>query len=137
MINQNDCCTERKACPTVLNIEKATLENKKFRTVLLTGEHLQITLMCIKPNCETGVEIHNDTDQFLKIVCGNGVFLTGDCNNNLNKMCKIEEGSGVFIPAGTWHNIINTGRCPMKIYSIYAPPHHSDTDSCDCNSNNC
>ncbi|MFE5437463.1 cupin domain-containing protein, partial [Bacillus cereus] len=30
----------------------------------------------------------------------------------------------IVIPAGTWHNLTNTGNKPIKLYSIYAPPQH-------------
>ena len=30
----------------------------------------------------------------------------------------------ILIPAGTWHNIVNVGKCPLKLYSLYAPPQH-------------
>jgi mannose-6-phosphate isomerase-like protein (cupin superfamily) len=31
------------------------------------------------------------------------------------------------VPAGAKHNIINTNRkAELKIYTIYAPPHHKD-----------
>lgn len=29
-----------------------------------------------------------------------------------------------MIPSGTWHNVINTGNRPLKLYAIYAPPEH-------------
>lgn len=29
-----------------------------------------------------------------------------------------------MIPAGTWHNVNNTGNIPLKLYSKYAPPPH-------------
>lgn len=32
--------------------------------------------------------------------------------------------SAIFVPAGIWHNIVNTSDIPLKLYSIYAPPHH-------------
>ena len=36
----------------------------------------------------------------------------------------ISQGDAIFVPAGTWHNILNTGRFPLKLSSVYAPPHH-------------
>ena len=38
----------------------------------------------------------------------------------------ISAGFAVLVPSGTNHNIINTGTVPMKLYTIYAPPHHRD-----------
>ncbi len=110
--------------PFVTNIEKATLENQYFRTALWTGNHLQLTLMCIKPGEEIGLEMHPDIDQFLRIEQGQGVVMMGDCKNNLNFKEKVCDNFAIIVPAGKWHNIINTGCEALKLYSIYAPPQH-------------
>ncbi|MGN1081229.1 MAG: cupin domain-containing protein [Acutalibacteraceae bacterium] len=80
--------------------------------------------MCIPSGGEIGLEMHADTDQFLRLESGNGIVKMGSCSENLTLRKCIGAGSAVFVPAGTWHNIINTGCCPLKIYSIYAPPKH-------------
>ena len=36
----------------------------------------------------------------------------------------VADDSAIFIPKGTWHNVINTGYMPLKLYSIYSPPNH-------------
>ncbi|MDD2363118.1 MAG: cupin domain-containing protein [Oscillospiraceae bacterium] len=110
--------------PYVVNIEKATLKNNYFRTALWTGNHLQLTLMSIKPGEDIGLEQHHDVDQFLRIEQGEGVVMMGDSRDNLNFMERVFDNYVVFIPAGKWHNLINTGRVPIKLYSIYAPPQH-------------
>jgi len=48
----------------------------------------------------------------------------GDDKNNLNFRRRVYKGCVIFIPAGKWHNLINTGHIPLKLYSIYAPPEH-------------
>lgn len=110
--------------PFVTNIDKATRQNSNYRTALWTGEHLQLTLMNIPVGGEIGLEAHPDTDQFLRIESGNGMAIMGPDENLLNYQRPVCDGYSVFVPAGTWHNIINTGYCPLKIYTIYAPPHH-------------
>lgn len=110
--------------PFVINIEKATLQNKYFRTALWTGEHLQLTLMSIKPREDIGLEIHPNTDQFLRIEQGQGVVMMGDSKDNLDFQRRVYDNYAIIIPAGKWHNLINTGRVPLKLYSIYAPPQH-------------
>jgi len=110
--------------PFVINIEKATLENSYFRTALWTGNYLQLTLMSIKPREEIGLEIHYDLDQFLRIEQGQGIVMMGDSKDNLNFQKKVYDNYAIIIPAGTWHNLINTSRVPLKLYSIYAPPQH-------------
>lgn len=110
--------------PFVTNIDKATRQNRNFRTALWTGRHLQLTLMSIPTGGEIGLEIHPDTDQFIRIESGNGMVMMGPAKNRLNFQRPVSDGYAVFVPAGTWHNIINTGNRPLKIYTIYAPPHH-------------
>ncbi|EKQ54454.1 MULTISPECIES: cupin domain-containing protein [unclassified Clostridium] len=110
--------------PLVINIEKATEQNNNFRTGLWTGEHLQVTLMSIKVGDDIGLEIHPDTDQFIRIEDGQGVVKMGLSKDNLDFQAKARGDFAIMIPAGTWHNIINTGNKPLKVYSIYAPPQH-------------
>lgn len=111
--------------PFVTNIEMTTKENRTFRTALWTGRHLQLTLMCIPVGECIGLEVHPDTDQFLCIEQGDGLVQMGRCKNNLDFQRKVCNNLAVFVPAGTWHNITNTGNIPLKLYSIYAPPEHS------------
>lgn len=110
--------------PYVVNIEDATLDNGNFRTVLWTGEHLQLTVMCINPGEDIGLEIHTGLDQFLRVEQGKGVLMTGDSRDRLDNRKRIYDNYAIIIPAGKWHNIVNTGRVPLKLYSIYAPPAH-------------
>lgn len=110
--------------PFVVNIEKAACDNTNFRSALWTGDKLQLTLMSIPKDGEIGVEVHKDTDQFLRIESGRGIVKMGSCKDRMNFHKYIGAGDAVFVPADTWHNIINTGDCPIKLYSIYAPPKH-------------
>ncbi|OQA47824.1 MAG: Cupin domain protein [Firmicutes bacterium ADurb.Bin300] len=110
--------------PFVVNMENATLQNDYFRTALWTGTHLQLTLMSIKPGEDIGLEIHPNTDQFLRIEQGQGVVMMGKDKDNLTFQKRVYDNYAIFVPAGTWHNVINTGRKPLKLYSIYAPPQH-------------
>ena len=117
---KTDCGPE----PFVANIACAAGQNQNFRTALWTGCHLQMTLMCIPPCGDIGVETHPDTDQFIRVEDGKAVVMMGDCKNRLDAKCCLNTGDAVFIPSGTWHNIVNTEKCPLKLSSIYAPPHH-------------
>ena len=117
-------CRDHGPCPYVVNIARATGENQNYRTALWTGCYLQLTLMCIPACGEIGLEVHPDTDQFLRIEQGNGVVMMGKCKDQLDFQQCVSEDDAIFVPAGTWHNVVNTGRCPLKLYSIYAPPHH-------------
>lgn len=110
--------------PFVTNINEAAKRNNTYRTAIWTGKHLQVTLMSINVGDDIGTEIHPDTDQFLRIEQGQGVVRMGKSSNNLNFERRVSDDSAIMVPAGTWHNVINTGHVPLKLYSIYAPPHH-------------
>lgn len=110
--------------PFVVNIDQETKQNDTYRTVLWTGNHLQLTLMSLNVGEDIGLEIHPDTDQFLRVEQGRGLMLMGMARDNLNYQRQVFDGYAILIPAGTWHNLINIGNVPLKLYSIYAPPHH-------------
>jgi mannose-6-phosphate isomerase-like protein (cupin superfamily) len=110
--------------PFVVNIDEATVQNDTFRTAIWTGDHLQVTLMSINPGEDIGLEIHPDLDQFLRLEQGQGIVRMGDRQDNLTFEREVKEDYAIVIPAGTWHNLINTGDTPIKLYSIYAPPQH-------------
>lgn len=110
--------------PFVVDIEEATKQNNTFRTALWTGEHLQLTLMSINVGEDIGLEVHPNLDQFIRIEEGQGIVMMGDTKDQLNFRKKVYSDYAFIIPAGKWHNLTNTGRHPIKLYSIYAPPQH-------------
>jgi len=110
--------------PFVVNIENAAEQNSAFRLALWTGEHLQVTLMSINVGEDIGLEMHPDVDQFLRIEEGQGLVRMGRTRDRLDFEAFVSEDSAIVVPAGTWHNVINTGYRPLKLYSIYAPPQH-------------
>ena len=110
--------------PFVFNIDHATLMNENFRTTLWTGKDLQLTLMSIPVCGDIGVEMHSDVDQFIRVERGRARVCMGSCRNTLQEKGCVDENDAILIPAGTWHNIVNAGRCPLKLYSLYAPPQH-------------
>lgn len=103
------------------NIEELTLNNTNFRQVLFTSQHVQLVVMSLKPSEDIGTEVHSTTDQFLRIEKGEGkVVINGEEQ-------AIKDGSAIIIPAGAEHNVINTSSAaPLKLYTIYSPPHHKD-----------
>lgn len=110
--------------PYVIDIEDLTKENDKFRVAKWTGANMQMTVMAIEPDGEVGLEVHDEHDQFLRIEEGIGKVLMGPSEDDLDKQWEVEDDFAIFVPAGTWHNIINTGDEPLKLYSIYAPGEH-------------
>lgn len=101
-------------------IEDLTLENNNFRQVLFTGPHSQLVLMCLKPGEEIGMEIHDSVDQFFRFEKGQGkVIMNGEES-------MVGDGDAVVVPAGTNHNVINTGTEDLKLYTVYSPANHPD-----------
>ena len=101
------------------NIEKLSLENNSFRKVVYTAKNSQLVLMSLKPGEDIGDEVH-DVDQFFRIEKGMGKLVI-DGNES-----ELADGSAVVVPANSQHNITNTGSEPLKLYTIYTPPHHMD-----------
>lgn len=110
--------------PYVIDMKQSSGKNQNFRTTVWTGCHLQMTVMSILPREDIGFEVHEDTDQFIRIEQGNAVVKMGSCRCQQEFQRRICEGDAVFVPAGTWHNVINVGQCPLKVSSIYTPPNH-------------
>lgn len=103
-------------------IESQTLENTYFRRVLFTGTHAQLVVMCLKPGEEIGDEVHQNIDQFFRIECGEAKFVFNEKQER-----DVRDGEAVMVPAGTFHNVINTSMTsPLKMYTLYSPPNHPD-----------
>lgn len=122
-MNKN-CSSDFGPNPYALNIECAAIHNNNYRTSIWTGNYLQTTLMSIPVVGDIGLECHPDTDQFFRVEQGLGLVKMGNVKENLNFSQKVNNGDAIFIPAGTWHNILNIGNISLKLYSIYAPPRH-------------
>ena len=105
----------------VKNIEQETLSNDNFRKVLYTSQHGQVVVMSLKPSEDIGLEVHKYTDQFFRVDSGEGkVIIDGEES-------IITDGFAVVVPAGSMHNVINaSAEKPLKLYTIYMPPHHVD-----------
>ena len=103
-----------------VDLEKSTLENENFRKVLYTAKHSQLVLMTIKVGEDIGLETHPEHDQFIRVEAGSAkAMLNGEEH-------VLTDGYAVVIPAGTEHNIVNTGQDPLKLYTLYTPPEHPD-----------
>lgn len=110
--------------PFATNIDALTKANTNFRTALWTGDNLQVTLMSIPPGGEIGLEMHPNLDQFLRLEQGKGLLMMGDNSDTPSLQQTVGDGYAFVVPAGTWHNLVNIGTVPIKLYSIYAPPQH-------------
>ena len=111
--------------PQSFDIDRATKENTNYRSVAWSGRYLQVTLMSIPVGGDIGLEAHPETDQFLRLDAGRGRVQMGSAKDKLTFDKDVSDGWCVLVPAGTWHNIKNTGTSPMQVYAIYAPAHHT------------
>ena len=103
------------------DIEKLTLENTDYRRVIYTADHSQLVLMSIPVGEDIELEIHN-VDQFFRIEQGFGELQIFD--KNKKRLYSIQDRTGMVVPSGTYHRIVNVGNVPLKLYSIYSPPQH-------------
>ncbi|MGI6776215.1 MAG: cupin domain-containing protein [Patescibacteria group bacterium] len=102
------------------NIEEKTEQNNFFRQVLYTGKHTQLVVMSLLPGEEIGMEVHPQVDQFFRIEEGRAkVVIDGEEH-------EVDEGFAIIVPAGSQHNVVNTGSNPLKLYTLYSPPNHPD-----------
>jgi mannose-6-phosphate isomerase-like protein (cupin superfamily) len=106
------------------DIEEATLENATFRTVLFTGEHTQLTVMRLGPGEDIGREVHPHLDQFIRVEEGEGRAELGTTEDRVDETHDVRDDWAIVVPAGVWHNVVNTGTGELKLYSLYSPPEH-------------
>jgi mannose-6-phosphate isomerase-like protein (cupin superfamily) len=106
------------------DVEQATLDNEAFRTVLFTGEHTQLTVMRLAPGEDIGGEVHHGIDQFIRIEQGEARVELGRSENGIDETHDVADDWAIVIPAGVWHNVVNTGPGDLKLYSLYSPPEH-------------
>jgi mannose-6-phosphate isomerase-like protein (cupin superfamily) len=104
----------------VQDIEGIAIKNTEFRQVLYTAKNCQLVVMALEPKGEIGTEVHK-LDQFFRVEEGTGEAVLDGVRT------AIRAGFAVLVPAGTNHNIINTGKAPLKLYTLYAPPNHRDS----------
>jgi mannose-6-phosphate isomerase-like protein (cupin superfamily) len=111
--------------PASFDLETATGENPNYRTVAWSGAYLQVTLMSIPVGESIGLEMHPGTDQFLRVEAGRGRAQLGPGPEQLSFEQDVADGWCVLVPAGTWHDVTNTGDEPLRLYTVYAPVHHA------------
>lgn len=108
------------------DVEKVTLDNENFRTVIFTGSHTQLTVMTLGPGEDIGLEAHDQLDQFLRVEEGEGLVELGKAEGSIDETFDVGPDWAVIVPAGVWHNLVNTGEGKLKLYSLYSPPEHPD-----------
>ena len=104
--------------PRIIDVKEAAKENTFFRKVLFTAAASQLVVMSLLPGEEIGTEVH-DGDQLLYAVKGHGLAVINGAEE------PFEKGEIICVPAGTSHNLINTGDDPLRLFTVYAPPQHA------------
>jgi mannose-6-phosphate isomerase-like protein (cupin superfamily) len=103
----------------IQDISAIAQANPDFRHVLYTAQHSQLVVMSIPPKGEIGAEVHT-LDQFFRVESGSGDAVLDGVTT------PVREGFAILVPAGTRHNVINTGTTDLKLYTLYSPPNHRD-----------
>lgn len=103
----------------VTNLEHDTVNNTDYRRVKFTLPHSQLVYMSIEPGDEIGNEIHG-IDQFIRVEAGKAKAIVG----NGAEEFELTDGMIIMVPSGTWHNIVNIGDEPVKLYTVYSGPNH-------------
>jgi mannose-6-phosphate isomerase-like protein (cupin superfamily) len=106
------------------DIEAVTLDNDDFRRVLFTGPHTQLTVMRLAPGEDIGREVHPHLDQFIRIERGRARLELGHTESKVDETHEVAEDWAFLVPAGVWHNVVNTGDGDLRLYSLYSPPEH-------------
>ena len=109
--------------PYVIPVNTEALSNSEFRKIAWTGTYLQLTVMNSPVGGSVGLELHEDTDQLLRVEQGEAKVQFGK-TEELGDEHLMTVGDAFLVPAGTWHDVINTGDIELKLSSVYAPPHH-------------
>ena len=107
--------TEQRAAIDVLELAR---RNEDFRREVVTGATSQVVVMTIPPRGEIGEEVHDDADQILLFVEGEGEAVLDGAS------MPVRRDELVLVRAGTRHNFRNTGEAPLRLVSVYAPPEH-------------
>jgi len=115
---------DRGPTPFITELNVVASSNPNYRSTLWTGDLLQLTVMSIPVNDDIGLEMHDDTDQFLYVINGTGCVQMGPAEDNITFSRPVWTGNAIFVPNGTWHNVVNTGNIDLKLFTVYAPPHH-------------
>jgi mannose-6-phosphate isomerase-like protein (cupin superfamily) len=100
-----------------IELKDIAKENSNFRQVLFTGVHSQLVVMALRPGEEIGEEVH-EVDQFIYAVKGEGEAIMAGV------AAPFVKGEALCVPAGSVHNVRNSGDEAMKLFTVYSPPQH-------------
>lgn len=101
------------------NINQISLANTDYRRVVYTSHYTQLVLMSLRAGEEIGNEIHG-LDQFIRVEQGQAKVIL----NSGETEYELKDDWAVVVPAGTHHQVVNTGDSDLKLYTLYSPPAH-------------
>lgn len=104
----------------VTNLVSAARQNHKERYTVVQGDNMKVNVMCVPMCGDVGTEVHENEDQLVTVVSGNATVKLGNTRGTADCVRRLSAGDSVFIPAGVWHNICNTGSGQLKLISVYA-----------------
>lgn len=110
--------------PFIVDMHKASIHNEHFRSTFWTGKKMQLSLMNIQPGLDLGLGMNPVEEDFFLVESGHGVIHLGEHSDVLPINQPIYPDSAIFVPAGTWRNIINTGTEPLKLYNMSSAPYY-------------
>lgn len=101
-----------------ISLDKSTDINDAYRWVIKTTDLMQLVLMSLKKGQTIPRELHESTDQFIKVEMGECIITIDDKAHN------IKQGDAIIIPHGNYHEVVAIK--DTKLYTIYTPPIHED-----------
>jgi len=104
----------------ITDIEARARINALYRAVVFTGANMQLVVMAIPRGTDVGAEVHKHVEQMLVFVEGEGVAILDGVR------IPVRPGDSVVVTPGTRHDFVNTGRGPLRLYTVYSPPNHID-----------
>jgi len=109
--------------PFIVDIDKETEKNYDYKKSLWVGHYLKATLMNLPVGHELGLDMHPNADLYIRIEDGDAKVQIGNTKENLYLSQHIDDDFSIFVPAGTWFNLANTGEKPLKLNVISTLSH--------------
>lgn len=98
------------------NLRELAIASHDFRRVIATGLRTQIITISLSPNEEIGSEMHPVSEEILFIVSGTAKAVVDE------KTFDVRGGDAILLPAGSVHNLTNTGSTNLAVITIASPP---------------
>jgi mannose-6-phosphate isomerase-like protein (cupin superfamily) len=108
------------------NVGETVRASSYFRQVVFTGHEMQLVVMTLQPGEDIGLEVHDHVEQFIRVESGRATVTLGPSEHEITEAHDIAAGWAVVVPAGTWHNVLNSGGGDLQLSTIYGPPQHAD-----------